>query len=55
MIIPLSPGIEDALDRFALEQDITREEALAVIARDWLIGHGYLRVDEGDEEQEPED
>lgn len=46
----LAPEIENALDRFALEQDITREEALAVIARDWLIGHGYLPADEGEEE-----
>ncbi|GMB82872.1 hypothetical protein NN6n1_36550 [Shinella zoogloeoides] len=53
MIVPLPPDIEDALDRFALEQEITREEALAVIARDWLIGQGYLRADEGDEEKEP--
>lgn len=50
----LAPEIEDALDRFALEQDITREEALAVIARDWLIGQGYLRADEGDEAGEAE-
>ena len=50
MIVPLPPDIEDALDRFALEQEITREEALAVIARDWLIGQGYLRADAGDEE-----
>lgn len=48
----LAPEIESALDRFALEQDITREEALAVIARDWLIGHGYLRADEGEEAAE---
>lgn len=47
----LAPEIEDALDRFALEQEITREEALAVIARDWLIEQGYLRADEGDENE----
>ncbi|WP_411037518.1 hypothetical protein [Shinella sp. BYT-45] len=39
----LAPDIEDALDRFAEEQGIKREEALSVIARDWLIGLGYLR------------
>lgn len=50
MIIPLSPDIEDALDRFALEQAITREEALAIIARDWLIGNGYLRAEANEEE-----
>ncbi|WP_313522515.1 hypothetical protein [Shinella sp.] len=38
----LTPAIEEALDRFALEQNITRDEALAVIAENWLIGHGYL-------------
>lgn len=53
MLVPLQRDIEDALDRFALEQEITREEALAVIARDWLIGQGYLRADDGDEEREP--
>jgi len=50
----LALEVENALDRFALEQDITREEALAVIARDWLIGQGYLRADDGDEEEEAE-
>ncbi|MGQ3214795.1 hypothetical protein [Shinella sp.] len=40
--MPLTPEIEEALDRFALEQNLTREEALAVIAEDWLIGHGYF-------------
>lgn len=47
----LAPEIENALDRFALEQDITREEALAVIAGDWLIAHGYLSADEGEEDE----
>lgn len=42
--MPLTPEVEEALDRFALEQNITREEALAVIAEDWLIGHGYLQT-----------
>ena len=49
----LAPDIEDALDRFALEQNITREEALAVIARDWLIGQGYLRAEGVEEEERP--
>lgn len=49
----LSIIIKNAVDRFADEQGITREEALAVIARDWLIGLGYLRTDEGDEEKAP--
>ncbi|WP_337183869.1 hypothetical protein [Shinella sp.] len=44
--------IKNALDRLAAEQGLTREEALAVIARGWLIGLGYLRADEGDEPDE---
>lgn len=52
-MMELAPDIEDALDRFALEQDITREEALAVIARDWLIGQGYLRADADVGEERP--
>ncbi|WLR94267.1 hypothetical protein [Shinella zoogloeoides] len=50
-MMELTPEVEEALDRFALEQDITREEALAVIARDWLIGQGYL-LTEGDQQEE---
>ena len=45
----LAPDVQEALDRFALEQDITREEALAVIARDWLIGQGYLLAESEEE------
>jgi hypothetical protein len=48
----LTPEVEEALDRFALEQNITREEALAVIAEDWLIGHGYLPAEEDAEPAE---
>lgn len=40
--MPLTPEVEEALDRFALEQNITRDEALALIAEDWLSGQGYL-------------
>lgn len=39
----LTPAIEDALHRFALEQNITREEALAMIAEDWLMGPATRR------------
>jgi len=52
MLLPLQRDIENALDRFALEQDITREEALAVIAQDWLIGQGYLRMDDAEQDEE---
>ena len=38
----MPPDIERALARFAEEQGVTRDEALSVIARDWLIGMGYL-------------
>ncbi|MDP9590572.1 UNVERIFIED_ORG: hypothetical protein J2W19_003136 [Shinella zoogloeoides] len=47
--MPLTPEVEEALDRFALEQNITREEALAVIAEDWLIAHVYILAPEEDE------
>lgn len=46
----LTPAIEEALDRFALEQNITRDEALAVIAEDWLIGYGYLSAEDAEPE-----
>jgi hypothetical protein len=46
----LTPAIEEALDRFALEQNVTRDEALAVIAEDWLIGHGYLPKNDAEPE-----
>lgn len=51
----LPQDVQSALDRFALEQDITREEALAVIAEDWLIGQGYLVAAEGDGEEPTQD
>ncbi|GMB80554.1 hypothetical protein NN6n1_13360 [Shinella zoogloeoides] len=50
MTAPFKPLIEDALDRFAEEEGVTREEALEIIARDWLIGNGYLRPDDSEEE-----
>lgn len=40
-----APDIADAIDRFAKEEAINREEALAVIARDWLIGLGFFQAD----------
>ncbi|WPE19979.1 hypothetical protein [Shinella zoogloeoides] len=46
----MAPEIEEALNRFALEQEITREEALALIARDWLIGQRLLRAESDDED-----
>lgn len=37
-----SPDIEEAIAQFAKEQKVSRDEAIATILRDWLIGHGYL-------------
>lgn len=47
----LTLAIEESLDRYALAQKITRDEALAVIAEDGLIGHGYLPAEK---EADPE-
>ncbi|WP_421579390.1 hypothetical protein [Shinella sp. M31] len=50
-----APDIADAIDRFAKEEAINREEALAVIARDWLIGLGFLQADpDPADDNEPE-
>jgi hypothetical protein len=48
-----APDVEDAIDRFAKEEAMDREEALAVIARDWLIGLGFLQAD-ADPADDPE-
>jgi hypothetical protein len=37
-----SPDVEEALRRFAEDEGLTREEALAGLIRDWLIENGYL-------------
>jgi hypothetical protein len=37
-----APEIEEALSRFAEDEGITREEALAGLIRDWLVENGYL-------------
>lgn len=44
--MPLPSDIEEALLKFMAEYEISREEALRVILRDWLTGHGYLKADE---------
>nr|WP_314094217.1 hypothetical protein [uncultured Shinella sp.] len=50
-----APDIVDAIDRFAKEEAMDREEALAVIARDWLIGLGFLQADPDPvDDREPE-
>jgi hypothetical protein len=46
----LPPVVLDAIDRFIAKSDVppairlTREDALVVIARDWLMGQGYLPI-----------
>lgn len=35
--------VEAALASFRAEENIDREEAMGVILREWLIGHGYLK------------
>lgn len=40
-----APDIEEAVEKFAAEEGIAREEALARLIRDWLIGHGYLPLE----------
>jgi hypothetical protein len=45
-----APDIEDAIKRFAEEEGVSREEALAALVRDWLVGNGYLRADEREED-----
>jgi hypothetical protein len=40
----LSAELLAALDRFIAEQrpDLSRADALKIIAADWLVGHGYM-------------
>jgi hypothetical protein len=37
-----TPDIEEALNRFAEDEGLTREEALAGLVRDWLIENDCL-------------
>lgn len=39
-----APDIEEAVEKFAADEGVSREEALARLIRDWLIGHGYLPI-----------
>lgn len=47
-MVRLQPEPLDALDAFAAsEKDApSRPEAVRRILRDWLIGHGYLQIEE---------
>ena len=46
----LAPDIEDAIKRFAEEEGLSRDEALAALVRDWLVGNGYLRAYEREDD-----
>lgn len=37
--------LEAAIAEFATEQGISREEAIALIIRDWAIGYGLIPID----------
>jgi hypothetical protein len=37
-----APDIEEALSRFAKDEGLTREEALAGLVRNWLTDNDYL-------------
>jgi len=37
-----APDIEEAVQHFAEQEHVSREEALAMLVRDWLIGQGLL-------------
>lgn len=41
-----APDIEEAVEKFAAEEGISRDEALARLIRDWLIGNGYLPLED---------
>ncbi len=38
----LEEAIERAVQLFMAEHAVNRDEALRLIVRDWLAGHGYL-------------
>jgi hypothetical protein len=44
--MPMAPDVMVALDRFIAEHrpGMSRDEALQIIVRDWLIGAGFLRA-----------
>jgi len=41
--VGLDPDQVAALDRFAAEEGLSREDALRLILSDWFIGHGYRK------------
>ncbi len=45
----LDEHTEAGVAQFMKEYEVSHEEAIAVILRDWLIGHGYITVDTDDD------
>lgn len=41
----LPEDIESAISEFAVEHEVSREEAIVRILREWLEGNGYIPVD----------
>jgi hypothetical protein len=37
-----APDVEEAIERFAKREELSREEALELLVRDWLNGHGLM-------------
>ena len=51
----LSSDVRAALERFKADQiDMTYEEAIEAALRDFLIGHGYLKIEEIEVEAVPD-
>lgn len=48
-VVPVLSAVRIALGRFAAERGILVEEATAEALRDWLTGHGYLKLPAEDE------
>ncbi len=46
MTIGIDDEIERGVQMFMAEHAVSREEAIKRILRDWLVGNGYLSVDE---------
>ena len=44
-----APDVEEAIAFYAKEEGLSREEALARLVRDWLIGQGLLEFSLEDE------
>ncbi|WP_119258900.1 hypothetical protein [Shinella zoogloeoides] len=47
-----STGVERAFQKFAAEKELTRDEALAFIVRDWLMGQSLHSLDDDLDQEE---